>query len=69
MKLIAVLNPHGWAITHLSPSGLRGNIFLMMHQLFNYDQMVKAETGEETEENPQKIKIKEAILSYGSNVY
>ena len=56
------LNPHGWAITHLSPSGLRGNIFLLMHQLFNYDQMVKAETGDEKEENPQKTQIREAIL-------
>ena len=56
------LNPHGWAITHLSPSGLRGNIFLLMHQLFNYDQMVKAETGDEEEENPEKVKIREAIL-------
>ena len=62
------LNPHGWAITHLSPSGLRGNIFLMMHQLFNYDQIVKAETGDETEENPQKAKIKEAILKMAPTV-
>jgi hypothetical protein len=56
------LGPHGWAISHLSPSGLRGNIFLMMHQLFNYDQMVRAETGDEEVENPQKTKIREAIL-------
>ncbi|MDF1698207.1 MAG: S46 family peptidase [Saprospiraceae bacterium] len=62
------LHRHGWAITHLSPSGLRGNIFLMMHQLFNYDQMVKAETGDETEENPQKIQIKDAILKMAPTV-
>lgn len=61
-KAYSELNPHGWAITHLSPSGLRGNIFLLMHQLFNYDQIVRAETGDEEQENPQKSQIKEAIL-------
>ena len=55
------LNPHGWAITHLSPSGLRGNIFLLMHQLFQYDQLVK--TGGESEQVlAQKAQIKEAIM-------
>ena len=62
------LDQHGWAVTHLSPSGLRGNIFLMMHQLFNYDQMVKAETGDETEENPQKTQIRDAILEMAPTV-
>ncbi len=57
----ALLNPHGWAITHLSPSGLRGNIFLLMHQLFQYDQLVK--TGGESEETEaQKTKLREAII-------
>ncbi len=27
------LNPHSWAISHLSPSPLRGQVFLMIHQL------------------------------------
>lgn len=62
------LNPHGWAITHLSPTGLRGNIFLMMHQLFNYDQIVRNETGDEEEENPQKTQIREAILGMAPTV-
>jgi len=56
----SALNSHGWAITHLSPSGLRGNIFLLMHQLFQYDQLVK--TGGESEEvTAQKTKLREAI--------
>jgi len=56
------LNEHGWAITHLSPSGLRGNIFLLMHQLFQYDQLVK--TGGESEDTQaQKDKLLEAIAS------
>ncbi len=63
------LNPHGWAITHLAPSGLRGNIFLMMHQLFNYDQMVKGENGEkQEEENEQKTKIRAAILEMAPTI-
>lgn len=62
------LEPHGWAITHLSPSALRGNIFLMMHQLFNYDQMVKAETGDEDEESPEKIKLRESILELAPTI-
>ncbi len=67
-KAYGELNPHAWAITHLSPSGLRGNIFLMMHQLFNYDQIVKAETGDEKEENPDKVKIREAILQMAPTI-
>ncbi|MGK0314006.1 MAG: hypothetical protein ACI86M_000216 [Saprospiraceae bacterium] len=60
-KEYQLLNPHGWAITHLSPSGLRGNIFLLMHQLFQYDQLIK--TGGESEEvESQKTKLREAIL-------
>lgn len=60
-KEYEALNPHGWAITHLSPSGLRGNIFLLMHQLFQYDQLVK--TGGESEEiDAQKAKLREAIV-------
>ena len=50
------LDPHAWAITHLSPSGLRGNIFLLMHQLYTYEKMAAGE------ENEQKTKIREAIL-------
>ena len=61
-KAYAELNPHAWAISHLSPTPLRGNIFMMMHQLFNYDQMVKAETGDEKEESPEKQQIREAIM-------
>jgi len=61
-KEYEALNPHGWAITHLSPSGLRGNIFLLMHQLFQYDQLVK--TGGESEEiTKQKDELKGAIMS------
>lgn len=33
------LNPHGWAITHLSPSGLRGNIYVLMHVLKGYKSL------------------------------
>ena len=62
-KAYEELNPHAWAVTHLGPSGLRGNIFLMMHQLFSYDQMVKEETGDEEEENPKKTQIREAIMA------
>ncbi|MEE9438838.1 MAG: S46 family peptidase [Saprospiraceae bacterium] len=63
-----VLNPHGWAITHLSPSGMRGNIFIMMHQLFAYQQIVAAENKDSKEENPQKAKIKEAILELSNTI-
>ncbi len=62
-----LLNPHGWAITHLSPSGLRGNIFLLMHQLFQYDQLVK--TGGESEDvTAQKAKLSEAILQMAPTI-
>ncbi len=37
----AKLNPHAWAVTHLGPSGLRGDIFKLMHELYGYEQGVK----------------------------
>jgi hypothetical protein len=45
------LGPHGWAVTHLAPSGLRGEIVLMMHKLYKYEEMVKNDESEEAREN------------------
>jgi len=41
------MNPHGWAITHLGPSGLRGDIFVLLHQLYAYEQGVQDEEVDE----------------------
>jgi len=35
------LKPHGWAITHLAPSPLRGKVLTMMHAIANYDAAVQ----------------------------
>jgi len=51
-----VLNPNGWAMTHLQPSPYRGNIFVVMHELMNYISMVKAEGAQD-----KKDKLKESI--------
>lgn len=37
-----VLNPQGWAMADLAPSPYRGKIYTMMHDLVNYQEMVKA---------------------------
>ncbi len=37
----AKLKPHGWAITHLAPSPLRGKVLTLMHAISNYDAAVQ----------------------------
>lgn len=46
-KAYQSLNPHGWAITHLSPSGLRGDILVLLHQLYSYEEMEQADEKDE----------------------
>jgi hypothetical protein len=41
------LEPHGWAVTHLGPSGLRGDILMLMHQLYAYQEMAMADEKDE----------------------
>ncbi len=57
------LNPHGWAVTSLSPSGLRGSIYRMMFLLNSYENSVK-EGG--TEED--LAKMKEQIVGMASSL-
>lgn len=52
-----VLNPNGWAITHLSPSPLRGRIFMLMHDLVNYEAMVA-----NNDDQTKKDKLKASIM-------
>jgi hypothetical protein len=52
-----VLNPNGWAITHLSPSPLRGKIFMLMHDLVNYEAMVA-----NNDDQAKKDKLKASIM-------
>lgn len=52
-----VLNPNGWAITHLSPSPLRGRIFMLMHDLVNYEAMVA-----NNDDQAKKDKLKASIM-------
>ena len=42
-----VLKPHSWAINHLSPSGLRGKTWSLVHQLYQYEEAIAAEASEE----------------------
>lgn len=53
------LNPHGWAITHLRPSGLRGNILTLLHQLYAYEEMLKADS----DDDAAKEELRGEILS------
>ncbi|MBC7885981.1 MAG: S46 family peptidase [Saprospiraceae bacterium] len=41
-KHYEVLNPNGWVVSHLSPNGLRGNIYTVMHDLVAYRELVKS---------------------------
>ena len=41
------LLPHGWAVTNLSPSGLRGGIYNLMFNVYQYEQSVASEASED----------------------
>jgi len=60
----AKMNPHGWAITHLAPSGLRGEVRLMLHQLHSYMQMI--EGGEATDEQLEEQRLK--VQGYAAQI-
>lgn len=45
----AKLTPHGWAVSHLGPSPLRGDAFVLMHQLSNYKTMLMSEDADKAE--------------------
>jgi len=49
-KHYEVLNPQGWAISHLQPSALRGKIYTVMHDLVRYKGMVKDSTTKDKKE-------------------
>jgi len=48
------LTPHGWAISHLAPSALRGNAFVFMHQLAAYKK--ELESGQAKEDDLEENK-------------
>lgn len=62
-KAYEVLNPHGWAVSDLSPSPLRGKIFLMMHALYEYETAVKNKASED-----DKKKMRDAILDMTTKI-
>ena len=49
--------PHAWATTHLGPSPYRGKIFNMMHQLYQYETLVKNKASED-----EKAKVLKGIM-------
>ena len=53
------LEPHAWAINLMGPSALRGNTFLMMHELAKYKNQLESKAGNEelaaTTENLVKL--------------
>ncbi len=53
------LRPHGWAVSLLSPSPLRGDIYMMMYKLTSFEQAVKSEIGDE-----DRQKAIDDILTY-----
>jgi hypothetical protein len=56
-KQYEVLNPNGWASIHLQPSPYRGVMFTVMHDLFNYKDLVKNNGAQD-----KKDKLKSIIL-------
>lgn len=55
-KSYKVLEPHAWAINLLGPSSLRGDAFLLMHELNKYKiQLIAEESEEELAETKKNI--------------
>lgn len=54
------LYPHGWAISHLSPNGLRGKAFNAMHLLYRYQQLV-ANQGSQEDKAKLQMSLKETL--------
>lgn len=61
------LNQHGWAVTHLSPSGLRGDILILMHQLYGYEEMI-LEGAEDDESKKAKEGLKAQIIERSASL-
>jgi hypothetical protein len=55
-KHYEVLNPNGWVMSHLQPNPNRGNIYLAMHELVTYIDLVKNNGAQD-----KKDKLKESI--------
>lgn len=60
-KQYDVLNPHGWAMTYLSPNPYRGVQFVVMHELMAYKDMVKNKETAVEKKNELKAKIIEDL--------
>lgn len=58
-----VLNPNGWATTYLSPNPLRGKIYTLMHDLENYQEMVKTSAPKD-----KKDKLKSTIIEKSKSI-
>ena len=54
------LYPHGWAISHLAPSGLRGKVFNAMHLLYRYQELV-ANQGSQDDKAKMQMTLKETL--------
>jgi len=59
-KYYEVLNPNGWAITHLAPSPMRGNMLAVMHRMEAYKEQV-ANNASEEEKGKTQTSIKELL--------
>jgi len=57
------LTPHGWAISHLAPSPLRGSSFVLMHQLSAYKAALESEESNKEELESSKNALIERASS------
>ncbi|MBL0100310.1 MAG: S46 family peptidase [Saprospiraceae bacterium] len=59
-KHYEVLNPNGWVMAHLQPNALRGNIYVVMHELMAYEDLVK-NNGTQDKKDKLKSSITEKL--------
>jgi len=57
------LEPHAWATDHLGPSSLRGNIFLLMHEVSKYLGFLETDT-----EEVELVESRKNIMELSNNI-
>lgn len=62
-KHYTVLNPNGWAISHLEPSPYRGKAFNAMHAFYRYKELVRNNAPAE-EKSKLQVAIKEIMEDF-----
>ncbi len=55
------LTPHAWAINHLGASPYRGQVFMLMHSIYNYKSAIENDASDEDKKAMRETAIETAV--------